>query len=67
MPNIDKNNPLWGILGFFFPAAGLVLFLVWRSEQPKDARHALRGAVAGLVIGIGVRVAAVIIFLDRLI
>lgn len=35
----------WGILGFFVPLAGLVLYLVWRNDKPKDAKAAGIGAL----------------------
>lgn len=25
----------WGVLGFFFPIVGLILFLVWKSDKKK--------------------------------
>lgn len=65
MSNLDKNNPLWGLLGFFVPAAGFVLYLVWRQEQPMDARHALRGSIAGLVVWVAVRILAILFFFTR--
>lgn len=65
MSNVDKNNPFWGLLGFFLPAAGFVLFLVWRQEQPNDARHALRGSIAGLVIWVAVRIIATVVIFTR--
>lgn len=65
MSNVDKNNPLWGLLGFFLPAAGFVLFLVWRQEQPNDARHALWGGIVGMGFWVALRVVAAIIFFTR--
>ncbi len=62
MTNQDTDNRLWGLLGFFLPPAGIVLFLVWRYEKPKDARHALRGGIAGLVFWVVIRVAVGIIW-----
>jgi uncharacterized membrane protein len=47
MGNHDTDNLLWGLLGFFIPPAGLILFLVWRQERPNDGHHALMGALWG--------------------
>lgn len=43
---------LWGILGFFAPIVGLILFLVWKDEKPKDAKASGIGALirAGLIL-----------------
>lgn len=40
----------WGVLGFFIPLVGLILFLVWK--QPMDAP---KGKTAGIgaLIGVG--------------
>ncbi|HOW38272.1 MAG TPA: hypothetical protein P5154_02300 [Candidatus Izemoplasmatales bacterium] len=62
MTNRDTDNRLWGLLGFFLPPAGIVLFLVWRFEKPKDACHALKGGIAGLVCWVVVRVAVGVIW-----
>ena len=56
MGNRDTDNLLWGLLGFIFPPAGLVLFLVWRDERPFDGRHALIGALWGAGVFLLVRI-----------
>lgn len=55
-PNVTKpvensNNMsiLWGVLGFLVPLLGLILFLVWREEKPKDAKAAGIGGLIGFV------------------
>lgn len=50
MGNVDTNDKLWGLLGFFVPPAGLVLYLVWRQERPQDARYAKIGMVWGILV-----------------
>ena len=42
----------WGILGFFLPLVGLILFLVWLKKNPKSAKSAGIGALVGLVVTI---------------
>lgn len=53
---IVRNNPMdtgnfgWGILGFFLPIVGLILWLVWKDERPLDAKMAGRGALIHVII-----------------
>ena len=66
--NYDKdggNAALWGILGFFVPLAGLILFLVWRKERPKDAKAVGLGALVSVAFeaAVIIIVAAVYIIL----
>lgn len=35
----------WGILGFFIPLAGLILYITWKNDRPKDAKAAGIGAL----------------------
>lgn len=35
----------WGVLGFFVPLAGLILYLVWKNDRPNDAKAAGIGAL----------------------
>lgn len=37
----------YGVLGFFFPFIGLILFLVLRESKPNTAKAAGIGALAG--------------------
>jgi len=57
----DTGNPLWGLLGFFFPIVGLILFLVWRDDRPKDSKSAGIGALVSLIMGI-----VVVIFVEEI-
>ena len=41
----DTGSALWGILGFFVPVAGLVLYIVWYNSEPKNAKSAGIGAL----------------------
>lgn len=49
---VDTGNIGWGILGFFIPLVGFILFFVWRNTKPQSARVSLIGAVIGLCLGI---------------
>ena len=45
---VDQSSDhsfLWGLLGFFVPIVGLILFLVWREEKPEDSKAAGIGAL----------------------
>ncbi len=44
----------WGVLGFFVPIVGLILFLLWKKNKNKSAKAAGIGAI----IGAGVTVLA---------
>ncbi len=40
----------WGVLGFFVPLIGLILYLVWKNEQPMNARYAGKGALISVIV-----------------
>lgn len=44
----DKGGFVWGLLGFFVPIAGLVLYLIWMDTKPKTAKAAGMGALVYL-------------------
>ena len=46
----DTGSIGWGVLGFFVPIAGLVLFLLWRTERPKSAKAAGIGALISVIV-----------------
>ena len=51
--NIQEGSSIgWGILGFFVPLAGLVLFIAWHNERPKSAKSAGIGALARVIISV---------------
>jgi len=39
-----------GIICFFFPIIGLILYLVWKDSQPKKASGAGKAALWGVVL-----------------
>lgn len=45
----DTGNFGWAVLGFFIPIVGLILFLVWRKDTPRNANSAGIGALVGVV------------------
>lgn len=48
----DKGGFVWGLLGFFVPIAGLVLYLIWMDTKPKTAKAAGIGALCYLGAGV---------------
>lgn len=47
---LEEGSYWWGILGFFIPLAGLILFLVWRTSFPKSSKGAGIGALISVTI-----------------
>ena len=41
----DSGSIGWGFLGCCIPIVGLILFLVWRDNKPKNAKAAGIGAL----------------------
>jgi len=46
----DSGSAGWGVLGFFIPIVGLILFIVWNSSKPKSAKSAGIGALIGVIL-----------------
>ena len=42
----------WGVLGFFFPLVGLILFLVWMKDKKRASKAAGIGALIGFIFSI---------------
>lgn len=51
-PAQQKASFGWAVLGFFFPIVGLILFLVWKKDQPAKAKMAGIGALVGFIVNI---------------
>lgn len=48
----DSGSAGWGVLGFFFPLVGLILFLVWKDTKPRCAKSAGIGALVGVIVSV---------------
>lgn len=48
----DDGNIGWGILGFFIPLAGLILYLIWRDSKYNNAMMAGKGALISVSIAV---------------
>lgn len=54
-PNIqsqDTGNAGWGVLGFCFPLVGLILYIVWNKDRPRDAKSAGMGALISVIVSV---------------
>ncbi len=49
--NIDNGGFGWGILGFFIPIAGLIIYLTMKDTKPKTATAAGKGALISTILG----------------
>ena len=46
----DSGSIGWGILGFFLPIVGLILFIAWHNSKPNSARAAGLGALISVIV-----------------
>lgn len=58
----DGKSIGFGILGFFFPLVGLILFLVWRTEKPLKAKSVGIGALVSVAVQVVFTVIYVAVF-----
>ena len=58
----DAPSTGMAILGFFFPLIGLILYLVWKDDQPLKAKSVGKGALIGFIVGIVVSIIIVIAY-----
>ncbi|MDE5546982.1 MAG: hypothetical protein K2I88_05910 [Anaeroplasmataceae bacterium] len=49
---VDHGSIGYGVLGFFFPLIGFILFCIWRTEKPTASKQCGIGALIGFVLGI---------------
>lgn len=48
----DNGSTGWAVLGFLFPIIGLILYIVWKDQQPNNANSAGKGAIIGVIAGV---------------
>ena len=46
----DKNSFWWGVLSFFIPIAGFILFVIWNNTRKKTASACLIGAILRVIL-----------------
>ncbi len=42
----------WGVLGFFVPLVGLILYFTWKKDRPKSSKAAGIGALVSVILNI---------------
>lgn len=42
----------WGVLGFFFPIVGFILWLVWKNDYPKRSRASGIGCLVSVCLSV---------------
>lgn len=62
----DSGHFGWGLLGFFLPVVGLILFLVWREQKPRTARTIGIGALVSVAVSAALSVITVILYVTIL-
>lgn len=50
----DTGSIGWAFLGFFIPVVGLILYLIWKNDQPKNAHEAGLGALISVICWIAI-------------
>lgn len=48
----EQASAGWGVLGFFFPFVGLILYLVWYDNHRKRAKTVGKGALIGAIAAV---------------
>jgi len=48
----DTGSFGWAVLGFFVPLAGLILWIVWKTERPLSAKKAGIGALVSVLASV---------------
>lgn len=48
----DEGNSLLAALSFFFPVAGLIIYLVEKDEKPKTAKQSGKWAIYGVIASV---------------
>ena len=48
----DTGSFGWAVLGCCIPIAGLILWLMWKDTQPKNAKKAGMGALISVILSV---------------
>lgn len=48
----DTGSIGWGILGFFIPTVGVILYFLWRKSSPKNAKKCGQGVLSNIILSI---------------
>ena len=58
----DNGSIWWGVLGFFIPLAGLIIWATGRDSTPNNAKKAGIGAIVGFASNIILSILWVVIY-----
>lgn len=50
--DLEGSTVGWGILGFFIPIVGFILWLIWKDEHPARAKSAGIGCLVSICLGV---------------
>jgi uncharacterized membrane protein YvbJ len=50
--SVDTGSSGWSLLGFFFPLIGLILYFLWKSDQPRNSSAIGKGALIGVIVSV---------------
>lgn len=59
----DDGGIGWGLLGFFVPLVGLVLYIAWKNDKPKNAKSAGKGALISVILNIVLVIVCIIFYI----
>ena len=48
----DSGSNWYGVLGFFIPLAGLILYICLKDAELKNAKKAGKGALISVIVGV---------------
>ncbi len=48
----DSGSNWYGVLGFFIPLAGLIIYICLKDTEPKSAKKAGKGALISVIVGV---------------
>lgn len=51
----------FGLLGFFVPLAGLILYLIWKDQTPLKAASAGKGALIGVIVSVSISILSIVL------
>ena len=57
----EKNTFGWGVLGFFIPIVGLILFICWKKDRPKASKSAGIGALVSVIANVLLSILIIVI------
>lgn len=57
----DTGRLIYGVIGFFIPVVGLILYVFWKNERPLDAKRAGRGALISVILSVLFSIAGAIL------